>query len=283
MPDGAASPPRDVAALRELIEARAASLPKRLTQVAEFTIRNPDEIAFGTLAQIAVKAGVQTSTLVRFAQSLGYVGFSEMQSVFRAHARSRWPDYRERLEALHDHPAGSPAGDAMALLQGFVNASAMSLARLCETLRPEALQRAIDLLAAAETIYLLGSRRSFPVATYLAYALRKLGLRTELVDQIGGLAPEQMAMIRPSDVVLAVSFSPYAPVTLTLAATAFAAGIAVVALTDGPFSPLVPIATVWLEVVEADHAAFRSLAGSFALATTLAVGAAERRGMAGDV
>ena len=278
MPDGAPRPPRDVAALRELIEARAASLPKRLTQVAEFTIRNPDEIAFGTLAQIASKAGVQTSTLVRFAQSLGYAGFSEMQSVFRAHARSRWPDYRERLEALHDHPAGAPAGNAMALLEGFVNASAMSLARLRETLRPEALHRAIDLLAAADTIYLLGSRRSFPVATYLAYALRKLGLRTELVDQIGGLAPEQMAMIRRSDVVLAVSFTPYAPVTLALASTAFAAGIAVVALTDGPFSPLVPIATVWLEIVEADHVAFRSLAGSFALATTLAVAAAERRG-----
>ena len=111
-----------------------------------------------------------------------------------------------------------------------------------------------------------------------ALIMRKLGLRTELVDQIGGLAPEQMAMIRRSDVVLAVSFTPYAPVTLALASTAFAAGIAVVALTDGPFSPLVPIATVWLEIVEADHAAFRSLAGSFALATTLAVAAAERRG-----
>lgn len=270
------APPRDVAALRELIEARAASLPKRLAQVAAFTIRNPDEIAFGTLAQIANKAAVQTSTLVRFAQALGYAGFSEMQAVFRTHARSRWPDYRERLEALHD----APAGDPMALLQGFVNASALSLARLQDALPPDALERAVGLLAGADSITLLGSRRSFPVAAYLAYALRKLGLRAELVDQIGGLAPEQVALLQPRDVVLAVSFTPYAPATLALAASAFAAGVSVVAITDGPFSPLVPTATVWLEVAEADHAAFRSLAGSFALATTLAVAAAERRGSA---
>ena len=267
------APPRDVAALRELIEARAAAMPKRLAQVAAFTIREPDEIAFGTLAQIAAKAGVQTSTLVRFAQSLGYAGFGELQAVFRAHARGRWPDYRERLEALHD----APDGDPMPLLRGFVNASALSLARLGDSLAPDALDRAVGLLASADCITLLGSRRAFPVVAYLAYALRKLGLRAELVDQVGGLAPEQVALLRPRDVVLAVSFSPYAPTTLALAAGAFAAGVAVVAITDGPFSPLVATSTVWLEVAEADHAAFRSLAASFALATTLAVAAAERR------
>ncbi len=267
--------PRDVATLRALIEARAASLPRRLAQVAAFTIREPDEIAFGTLAQIAAKAQVQTSTLVRFAQSLGYAGFGEMQAVFRDHARGRWPDYRERLEALHD----APDGDPMALLQGFVNASALSLARLRDGLDPAALDRAVGLLAGAECVTLLGSRRAFPVVAYLTYALRKLGLRAELVDQIGGLAPEQVALLGPRDVVLAVSFSPYAPATLALAEAAAAAGVAVVAITDGPFSPLVATATAWLEVAEADHAAFRSLAASFALATTLAVAAAERRAM----
>ncbi len=70
--------PRDFTALRSLIVDRAAALPRRLTQVATYALENPDEIAFGTVASIAQAADVQPSTLVRFAQSLGYQGFSEV-------------------------------------------------------------------------------------------------------------------------------------------------------------------------------------------------------------
>ena len=52
----------------------------------------------------------------------------------------------------------------------------------------------------------------------------------------------------------------------------------VVAITDSPFSPLVPLGDVWLELAEADYGAFRSLAATWALAMTLAVATAEARG-----
>ncbi len=70
MTDGTA--PRDFAALKALIIERAADMPKRLTQVATYAVENPDEVAFGTVASIAVNADVQPSTLVRFSQALGY-------------------------------------------------------------------------------------------------------------------------------------------------------------------------------------------------------------------
>ena len=51
----------------------------------------------------------------------------------------------------------------------------------------------------------------------------------------------------------------------------------VVGITDSPFSPLVQVSNVWLEVAEADYSGFRSLSASFALATTLAVGTVSQR------
>ena len=111
----------------------------------------------------------------------------------------------------------------------------------------------------------------------LAYAMRRLGIRCELADWAGGLAPEQVTLLRPTDAMLAISFTPYAQATVDLTTAAFRRGIKVVAITDSPFSPLIQAATVWLEVAEADHLGFRSLAGSFALATTLAVGVARER------
>jgi DNA-binding MurR/RpiR family transcriptional regulator len=276
LPPGAA-PPQEFRALRDLIVRRRDGLPKRLVQVADFAVAQPQEIAFRTVAHIASAAGVQPSTLVRFAQALGYAGFSELQAVFRSYARDRWPDYDARLEALRAERPGGAGDDPAALLESFVRASAVSLERLRGATDPEALAQAVRTLAAADSIFLVAARRSYPVTAYLSYALRRLGIRCELADWAGGLAPEQVTLLRPTDAMLAISFTPYAQATVELTTAAFRRGTKVVAITDSPFSPLVQAASVWLEVAEADHLGFRSLAGSFALSTTLAVAVARQR------
>ena len=280
LPDTAATSlpdalPRDLQALQRHIMERRSSLPKRLTQVADFALSHPREIAFGRVADVAALAEVQPSTMVRFAQALGYSGFSEMQSVFVSRARERWPEYRERLEALDADD--SHASDSEALLRGFLHASTDSIERAAGSVDLASLRRAVEILAAAETIYLLGTRRAFPATVYLSYALRRLAVRCELVEQSAGMGAEHAALVGERDALLAVSFTPYAPLTLNLATSTFRRGIPVVAITDSSFSPLARVSTVWLEVAEADHAAFRSLAGTFAVAATLAVAVAAMR------
>jgi DNA-binding MurR/RpiR family transcriptional regulator len=275
-PDTAEGAPEDFESLRALLVARREMMPKRLKQLATFALERPEDMAFGTVAEIAEHAGVQPSTLVRFAQTLGYGGFSHLQQVFRARLRDRFPDYRERLQVLRraeDH--GSNVGS---LLDGFLGAASVSLERLRDQINLQELGRAIDSLARADTIYLLGARRVFPITAYLAYAFGKLGVRANLVDHIAQLAPEQISLATPRDAVLAISFTPYAPITAELAAMAARRNVPVVAITDSAFSPLVYGADVWIEVAEADYGAFRSLSASFALAMTLAVGTAEKRG-----
>ncbi|MDQ0474929.1 MurR/RpiR family transcriptional regulator [Labrys wisconsinensis] len=274
MPDSAATDYDDFAAR---LAAQAASLPKRLRQVAAFATEHPDEVALGTAAEVAARAGVQPSTLVRFAKALDYDGFSELQQIFRSRLKERFPDYRERVALLRS--AGGAGSISASLLEGFTQAAAVSLDRLRASADPALIDRAIDLLAEAEIIHLLGARRLFPVAAYLAYAFGKLGVRCALIDHVAQLAPEQMALAGPRDVVLALSFTPYAPATLDLAQAAARRGLRIVAVTDSPFSPLAALAAVRLDVVEADHGAFRSLAATFALAMTLAVGIAEKRGL----
>lgn len=267
--------PEDYEGLRALLLSRRDSMPKRLKQLAAFALEHPEEVAFGTVAGIAEHAGVQPSTLVRFAKSLGYEGFSHLQQIFRARLRERFPDYRERLRVLRS--AEGHHDQAISLLEGFADAATVSLARMRESVRPEEFSRAVETLAKADTIYLLGARRVFPVSAYCAYAFGKLGIRAILIDHIAQLGPEQLATATERDAVLAISFTPYSPVTADLAAGAERRNIPIVAITDSAFSPLVTSADVWLEVAEADFGAFRSLSASFALAMALAVGTAEKR------
>ncbi len=269
------SPPRDFAALRTLITGRAPSLSKRLTQIAAFALEHPDEIAFGTVSSIAAKAEVQPSALVRFSQALGYQGFSDMQEIFRSRLRDRILNYDERLQQLRQHARDT--SEPNLILQGFCEASARSLAALQDKLDPAALDSAVEVLARAETIYLVGLRRSFPIASYLAYALGQLGVRSILVDAVGGLAAEQTGLAGPKDALLAISFAPYAAETVALARAAAGRAIAVVAVTDSPFSPLAQTASPWIEISEANFEGFRAMAATLALAMTLAVAIAERR------
>src|SRR5271154_6253800 len=141
---------------RRLIEIEP-HLPKRLRQAAAYAFEHPDEFALGTASALARSAEVQASTLVRFAQTLGFAGFSDLQEVFRSRLRNRWPDYSERLRALQANARDS--GDPTSLLFGFADSATASIARLREGVQGHDLERAIGLLARARTIHCLGQRR----------------------------------------------------------------------------------------------------------------------------
>lgn len=267
--------PRDFEDLKAQVVARRADFPRRIAQVAEYSMAHPDEVAFGTAASVARLADVQPSTLVRYAQALGYSGFSELQEVFRARLRNRWPDYQERLRALIDR--GSEGTGVLELLGGFAESSVNSILNMRTSLDAASLQRAVDVLKAADTVYLLGLRRAFPVASYLLYAFGKLGIRSRLVDFAAALGPEQASFATERDALIAVSFTPYTPETVILTGRLHDRGVPVVAITDSSFSPLASTSRVWLEVAESDFGSFRSLAATFCLSMTLAVATAEQK------
>ncbi|WP_420102893.1 MurR/RpiR family transcriptional regulator [Bosea sp. (in: a-proteobacteria)] len=267
--------PRDFESLRGVILARRDALPKRIAQIAAYALDNPDEIAFGTAASIAEAAGVQPSTLIRFAQHLGFDGFSSLQEVFRERLRERNSSYEERLATLRRNDGVLPGNHR--ILEGFLTASRKSLDVMSRTIDDAALDRAIALLAQAETIYLLARRRSFPVTSYLAYALAKLGVRSQLVESAAGLNAEIASFATGKDVALVVSFSPYTPATIEEARVLAERGVPLIAITDSAFSPLASFSDIWFEVAEADFGGFRTLSSTMALAMALAVGVGEAR------
>jgi DNA-binding MurR/RpiR family transcriptional regulator len=272
------SAPKDYQALRTVIAQRAEQLPKRLMQIAGYALENPDEIAFGTVASIAASAEVQPSALVRFSRALGYQGFTDLQDVFRSRLRDRVLNYDERLAQMRDH--GIATSKSGLVLDGFLEASERSIAKFREKVDHEAIDRAVGILAAADTIYLIGLRRSFPITSYMSYAMGKLGVRNILVDAVAGMGAEQASFVSRKDAALAISFAPYASETVALTGSVKSRGAKIVTITDSVFSPIAPPADVLIEVSEANFEGFRSMATTMAIAMTLCVAVAARRGEA---
>ncbi len=111
----------------------------------------------------------------------------------------------------------------------------------------------------------------------MAYMLARLRLRSVLVDNVGSFGTETMSFATPRDVLVAVSFTPYTPLTVELAAAAAERGIPIVAVTDSLFSPLASLTDTRFEIVEKDFQGFRSSAATMSLVATLAIAAAERK------
>lgn len=266
--------PRDFESLRSTIIERKANMPKRLAQVAAFALGNPDEIAFGTTASIAAASDVQPSTLVRLAHHLGYGGFSDLQSIFRERLRDRTLSYEERLVTLEQSSGDDEDAN---LLSGFIAAANQSVNRLAATVQSDTFTKAVNILAGAETIYLIAKRRSYPLTAHMTYAFSKLNIRHQIVASPNGVDPEMVQFATPRDAAIAASFSPYAADSLSQSQELADRGVPVIAITDSAFSPLAACATHWFEVAEADFAGFRSLSASMALTMALPVAVAERR------
>ena len=164
----------------------------------------------------------------------------------------------------------------VAVAREFVEASTAGLEELSRDFDDAALSSAVSLLARAQHIYVVGVRRSYPVAAYMTYALQHIDKRVQLVDGIGGMVHEQMRSIGRDDVIVAISFTPYGRETLACVRHAQKNGARSVVMTDSRLAPLARGASALLVVREGGAFAFRSLTNALCLAQALFVALAYR-------
>ena len=274
MRKSAAAFPETYDQLEKAIIEQFPSLSKRLQQIASHALDNPSELALETIAAVSQRAGVQPSSLIRFAKVFGFSGYSDMQRVFRLRLTDAMPDYKERLKSLNGaEEQGEEAKDVNALLEQFVEADIVGLRRLQQNKRLGALlDQAFRLITDSETVYVVAHRRSFPIACYLAYALSQMNVRNVLVDGVGGMFMQQVSHATSKDVIIAISSKAYSPDVAQVVREAKQRGVKIVAMTDSPLSPLAEHADVSLEVQQASVGLFRSQAVNMTLAVTLIVG-----------
>jgi DNA-binding MurR/RpiR family transcriptional regulator len=268
--------PRTYEDLRAVLSSGTIHFPKRLRQVAIFLWQHPKDVALGTISQVAEQAGVQPSTLVRFAKIFGYAGFSDFQEIFKEHIKGSWPDAKSGNRPERGALTVDPH---LHFVHGLVRASQASLGRIGEGFDAASFERMIELLADADLIYVIGSKRAFPVTAYMSLALSQQGVRNLLIDNVGSTAFDQVSCVGAKDTVLAVSFSPYNSITPDLVAAARERNARIVSITDSMFSPLVRLSDTWVEVIESDFAGFRSLAATLAVGMALVHGIAARRSL----
>lgn len=267
------TPPTTAEELRAAILARYESLSKRLQQIARYVLDEPNAVALETLAVLAERTGVQPSAIVRFAKYFGFDGATQMQRLFRDGLLSGTAPmgYSERVREFTQSVEGKAVGDPGQVLGEFVEGNILAMQNLGKIVGRDDLSRAVKLISQAETVYVAGFRRSFPVAAYLAYSLLQVDKRTVFIDSLGGMSLQQVHAITSKDLLIAVSYHPYAEETVHVVDAAVERGAKVLSISDSLVSPVAKPATLVLQVREAEIRKFRSLSASMCLAQALVI------------
>ena len=270
-------PPATEDALIQAITREFDSLSRQLKVIGRHVEQHRSQIGLQSIQAVAQQCGVQPSAVVRFAKHFGFSGFSALQRLFRdslAQQIAPSRNYQSRIRQAIDAGARdlSSAEIANTLLDGCM----AGLEELHQTLREPAFEEAVQLLFKAETVWLMASRRSYPVSTYLAYALQHTDKRIQHITSQGNMQDGQLRGLRPADVLVAISFAPYAEDTESIVRQAHALGAHIIAITDSRLSPLARFADVSLLVQETSVFGFRALTNTMTVAQSLFMALAYR-------
>jgi DNA-binding MurR/RpiR family transcriptional regulator len=267
--------PTSLDALRKLISRESEHLTPRMRDAAHYALEHPNDIALNPVAKVAAIANIAPAAFVRMAKALGFDGYSELQHLFREPLhRPAKPTFRERIRHYGGEQALDNPNDPTEVLRAFSQANMLSLEHLQADAASLPLQKAIDLIQNARVVHVLGLRRSYAVAAYLAYALNRVGQPAVQITGLGGAIAEQASAANAQDLLIAISFPPYAADTLQVCEQVRKSGAKRLAITNAFLSPIAKDANLVLEVNDAELLGFRSLTSAMCLVQTLAMGLA---------
>lgn len=266
--------PQNYEGIVNLITREYPKLSPGYQQIARFFTQNPNVIALESINAIAAKCDVHPSSLVRFAQNIGYSGFKQLQGVFQTRLATAAPGFRERISALESELSRNVSHGNKGFLKDLVVRDIAALQGLLETVSEDSLASAAKLLTAAQTIYIAGQLRSEPLAGLLRYLLTMLHRKVILLDPAGGLAQEMAQTMGERDVLVSIAFRHYAKEVVAITELAAQNQTPVIAITDSQLSPLAKEARVLFTVPEDEYTFSRSLAAPMCLIQCLATATA---------
>ncbi len=250
------------------IDAHLHRLTPAERRVAAVVADDPEAVAFGTVADVARRAGTSGATVVRLAAKLGFEGFVELQAAVREEMARRLRPASERIR----RPApGDVLGSALAIEMA-------NLAATLEAVEPSSFEKAVRLLSerGSGRVLVLSGDASSGVASLFADELSMLRPGVVLVGGSEVRVARLLADIGPSDVVVVLDLARYDRAVLDATGRAAEQGAALLALTDSALSPLASAAAVSFTASVTGAGPFDSHVGLLALANALLAGVAAR-------
>lgn len=215
----------------------AIRLTDRNLAILERMLHKPSETATKSISEIAQENDINISTITRLAQKLGFDGFPGLKNLFRKSLKQRKSFYSEQVKRFLQ--TGSERGSLKTpLLERLIQDEWSNVMLMADAFDQQRFDTIIKMVTHAQRIHILGLRSSYPLAHYLGFYLKLVRDRIILIGQAGHTLAEDLSLLRPGDVLIAISLNPYTRDTIEACRICKNLGVDVIAITDSLSSPL---------------------------------------------
>lgn len=205
--------------------------------IAQFIVDHYDKAAFMTAAKIGETVDVSESTVVRFASTLGYSGFPELQKALQVLIKNKLTTV-QRI-GLDDDVINDKVKLHKKILKNEMN----NMRYLFEHFDIEALDKATELILKAKRVFVLGLRTSSTLSNYLGFYLDVILDDVKVLNNSGvNSLYEELIRIKENDLLIVISYPRYSKTTIEAARFIKEHKAKLVAITDTEESPVYSLA-----------------------------------------
>ena len=240
---------------RELIAAAQNRLTPTDTRIAKAVIDDDTLLAFGTVSDLADHVGTSRPSIVRFAHRLGFDGYTDLQRYVRSGLTQRLA--RPSVRIRHD---GSTLAGARA---GFEDA----IRSVFDAVSGEEIKRLSLPIVEAGTVWVVSGETSRAGAYAFYSGMSIVRPRVQFVQD--HTMATDLSSAGPNDAAVVFDFSRYRTHAVETARQLAELGVAIVAITDGPLSPLVSLTDTWCQILVPGVGPFDSSVPAVAVAELL--------------
>lgn len=216
---------------RDLVLSNLERLPPQQQIIAEYFLGNLEEIPFVSVPSLSERTGVSEATVVRFAQRIGFDGFTSMKTALTEMIRGKSGSRGEG----EDLPDSSAEISKQVIAQELANIN-----KLTGENTDEALRAAASALFNANQTYVFGMGISSILAELTGYLCTQVGIRATVLSTRFTSPLEQLVVLRPGDLLFVFSYPPFSAQTVEMVKDAHQRGITTVAVTDRLTAPVAP-------------------------------------------
>jgi DNA-binding MurR/RpiR family transcriptional regulator len=222
------------------IQRRNKTFSHNQKRIARYILNNTSEVAFLTALKLGQKLDISESTVIRFAISIGYDGFAEMQKDLQGLVK----DKLIQVSEIKKYTESVKNGDN--IIDNVLNSDIENIRDTLNNVSHESFNRLIDELINAHDIYIVGLRSMGSLAYIMGISLQ-IFLNNVMVVSYGisGLA-ERLINIGKGDLLVGISFPIYTLRTIEIMEFAKEKGVTIGAITDSIISPLSNVADISL-------------------------------------
>lgn len=212
-------------------------LNKRNLAVLKHMLDTPGETAAKSISELARENNINVSAITRLAQKLGFKGFPGLKEIFRDSLRQRKNFYSEQVKNFLRK--GASEGDGKnSILKQVIQEEWSNVMLMADTFDEQRFKDIIRLMVNAERILIVGLRGSYSLAHYLGFYLKMIRDQVYLIGQAGHTLSDDLSMLNPKDLLVAISIKPYTKATVDACDMGELQSTDIIAITDSPSSPL---------------------------------------------